>query len=346
MTNIEKLPFIKVKGSAEEIGYAQGKLLADRVRACFDFYTKSLFQKPKFDFEHHGKTFLDIVDRYAPEYAIEIEALAKGAGMKPWQISVLNARTEIFLQANAELIACECTALYFDGPRLLGQNWDWMKPCEELVVVMEIEREDGHRILQLTEPGILGKIGMNSAGFGVCLNILIGNKAFFSMPIHIMLRMVLDAATIEDAIARLKTMPIGTYSHMLLGSETGKWASLEFAGDEMREVDYYGLTPIHTNHYLSENRDDDRIEIIMDSKTRMKRARSLTKSLDGHDLASMKEVLLNHADGNQAICKDWIPIWHLEHGTVCSLVMDLPEKTLHITKGNPHRAAFTEYHLK
>jgi len=346
MSRSEKLPFIKVKGSAEEIGYAHGKNLAVRVRDCFDFYTKSLFQKPNFDFEHHGKTFLDIVDRYAPEYAVEIEALAKGAGMKSWQISVLNARTEIFLQANAELIACECTALYFKEHSLLGQNWDWMRPCEDLVVVMEMEREDGHRILQLTEPGIIGKIGLNSAGFGVCLNILIGNKAFFSMPIHIMLRMVLDAPSPEAAIKRLEKIPMGTYSHMLIGDDKGGSWSLEVAGDELRKVDYFGMTPIHTNHYLSEKRDDQRNDIIQDSQTRMKRARALSKTVKDRSFTGMKEILFNNADGDKAICKDWLPIWHLEHGTVCSLIMDLPQKTLHITKGNPHHSPFIDYDLK
>jgi isopenicillin-N N-acyltransferase-like protein len=38
--------------------------------------------------------------------------------------------------------------------------------------VQKIIRPDGHQLIQLTEPGILGKIGMNSAGVGVCLNIL------------------------------------------------------------------------------------------------------------------------------------------------------------------------------
>ena len=99
------------------------------------------------------------VSEYSAGYAEEIEGIAQGAAVDPLDIYALNARSEILA-----LPAQECTALCFPDARLLGQNWDWAQDLEELAVLMRIVRSDGHRILMLTEPGMIGKIGMNSAG--------------------------------------------------------------------------------------------------------------------------------------------------------------------------------------
>jgi len=37
---------------------------------------------------------------------------------------------------------------------------------------MRIKRNDRQEILQMTEPGIIGKIGFNNNGVGACLNFL------------------------------------------------------------------------------------------------------------------------------------------------------------------------------
>jgi isopenicillin-N N-acyltransferase-like protein len=331
------LPYVKLSGTHEEIGYQHGKLLRDRVRDCYTFYTRELFNDPGFDFEASGRRFLDFIGEHFPHYALEIEGIAQGSGLAPWQISVLNARTEVFLQANAALIN-ECTALYFAEERLLGQNWDWMMPCEDLIVLMEIEKNDGHRILMMTEPGIIGKIGFNDAGLGVCLNILLGHEGFTAMPVHIMLRALLDSRSVNEARDLLIRTPMDTFSHVLVGDCQGASLSMEFAGTKTLEVDYGGEIPLHTNHYLSEERDADHIDVIVDSRCRMKRARELLDGIEQTSFDMMKKVLLDDADGEHAICKQYTPIWNLEHGTICSLIMDLPRRTLHITKGNPHRA--------
>ena len=332
------LPLIKIKGSPEELGYQHGRILRDRVRACYAFYTQTLFQDPSFDFATHGRKYLAFIGEHFPAYALEIEALAAGSGLEPWQITVLNARTEIFLQVNAALIN-ECTAMFFPPTGLLGQNWDWMMPCEELVVLLELEREDGHRILMMTEPGIIGKIGMNNKGLGVCLNILLGHEGFTAMPVHIMLRAVLDSDCVKAARQQLYRVPMDTYSHILAADSSGDFLSMELAGEEKHEIRYGGQIPLHTNHYLCGRPDADHVEVIQDSRTRMGRAKGLLAEIDEASMGEMAQILLDHANGDRAICKTYSPIWHLEHGTICSMIMDLPGRTMHITRGNPHRTS-------
>ena len=65
----------------------------------------------------------------------------------------------------------------------------------------------------ITEPGIIGKIGLNSSGLGVCLNILRINKRLDGVPVHIVLRAVLDATNINDALDRAKASGQGKASN-------------------------------------------------------------------------------------------------------------------------------------
>jgi isopenicillin-N N-acyltransferase-like protein len=54
---------------------------------------------------------------------------------------------------------------------MIGQTWDWAQRLEGHFVVMEIQFPSGHKLTQLTEAGIIGKIGFNNCGLGVTLNI-------------------------------------------------------------------------------------------------------------------------------------------------------------------------------
>src|SRR5262249_13237664 len=52
------------------------------------------------------------------------------------------------------------------------QTWDWHDEFADSWLVWTIEHPGGHVVHTLTEYGILGKIGVSSAGLGLNLNIL------------------------------------------------------------------------------------------------------------------------------------------------------------------------------
>ena len=337
------LPFYQLRGEPEEIGHQHGTLLKDRIHECYEFYTKTLFDKPNFDFKKHGLRFLEIITNYHEPYGREIKALAEAAEMEPWQIAVLNARSEIFLVAKTELTG-ECTALFFEEAGLLGQNWDWMTPCERFMVLLEIENTQGQKILTMTEAGILGKVGFNDAGLGVCLNILLGDQPYAAAPIHIMLRRVMECRTLEEVQQEMDRADAYGYSNMLIAQADGAYMNLEFMGKTYARVAYDQI-PVHTNHFLNAPIDQQDIPPIVNSKTRLNRAKSLIAELNQPDLDDMIRVLLDKENGPDAICKAYAPMWDTEHGTICSLVMDLKTKTLHITKGSPYHQEFVSHAL-
>ena len=66
----------------------------------------------------------------------------------------------------------EYNELYLKESGILSQNCDWAKDLEPLTVILKIKKKTKPEIIQIAEPGIIGKIGMNDAGLGVCLNFL------------------------------------------------------------------------------------------------------------------------------------------------------------------------------
>src|SRR6185436_584334 len=127
----------------------------------------------------------------------EIAGIAHGAGQDEYELRAINARTEILAGMSG---LTECSVVGQGG--LLAQNWDWHPDATHSTLVWIVEHEHGW-FATLTEAGILGKIGLNDAGLGVCLNILhtTADGGLDGTPIHILLRRTLATAeTVDDAL--------------------------------------------------------------------------------------------------------------------------------------------------
>ena len=159
-------PIIKIQGDAAERGRTHGTQLKERIQRTIQFYRKQ-FQIPEQQILEISDGFRTATAAFRQDIYTEIETLAQAAEVDPLWIYALNGRTELL-----NLNPMECTTLAFKNQRILGQNWDWESDIEELAVILDIETEDGHRILTMTEPGMIGKIGMNNHGVGVGLNFM------------------------------------------------------------------------------------------------------------------------------------------------------------------------------
>ena len=341
------MKLINLKGTPVEIGYQHGELLREQVRRVWKFYSETLFNSRLAQLKEYGYNFLKVVREFHSDYATEMAALAEGAGLASWQIAALNARTEI-LHNLTDIDVGECTAMYLPYTRILGQNWDWMEELEPLVVVIHIERADGHRILQMTEPGIIGKIGLNSNGMGVCLNMIRGGARPDSVPVHIMLRAILDAGSIDEALDILGNAQ-GTFSNILMADDQGSSEDLELAKQSSTIVDYAGESPIHTNHYLSylrESIDVSKQESFSNSTARFARAKALIQQFECHaGMEELQSILGDTEAPTYPICRDYLPSSGHRVGTVAAVMLDLPGRALHVTRGIPGLNPYTRFLL-
>ena len=185
----------------------------------------------------------------------------------------------------------------------------------------------------LTEAGIIGKLGFNSAGLGVCLNAIVTDRleaGRHAAPRR--LRAILDSRTLGDAIGA-----VARAEHRLLGELPGR------AARERRRVDIEAvpgdldvLLPerdvlAHTNHLLSPRL----VGVRCLGKQafprhlpspRLAYAGCSTSAGASSTRMAAREILRDHANAPDSICRHLDEVVDPEGRrlhSVFSLVMDL-----------------------
>jgi isopenicillin-N N-acyltransferase-like protein len=225
---------------------------------------------------------------WAPRLAAEIEAIAAGAGLAIWQVAALNARTEILAKGRGE---CSTVVLLGDPPRTL-QTWDWHEHLDDVKFVWDT----GH-VRTLTEYGIVGKIGVNSAGLGVHMNILhhASDGGGDGVPVHVVARRILDEATTVEEAAKIARSADVCASTVLTAVDRHGAACLELCPAGLGEVRPRDGVLLHTNHFLDpelaegeDNRDEDpeswdRLEALEQRIDELRTAPDLADVIKLHD---------------------------------------------------------------
>jgi isopenicillin-N N-acyltransferase-like protein len=364
LDRLGNLPFVQIAVATSRsgdprapfsVGEAQGELLQDQIHDVWRFYRHSRFKSfTDEQLKTQAAHFEKVIETFEPAYAEEIRGIACGAGLEPWQVFALNARTELINRARQSSTPAnepgECTSVSFGGgAAVMGQTWDWGVDVAQSMAAIEITRPDGHTLVFLAEPGIIGKMGMNSAGVGVALNILGGEAQSDGVPIHILLRSALDADSAEAAIARFQFGTArGTMSNILIADATGKHALLEFYGHDLFVIS--PTTDIcHTNHYLESG-----VEVLGDdfssvnSACRLQRTRQLLHGVSNRSVDDMKAILGDQANGEHAISAT--PKYYADYdmtiGTIVTMVADLKNRTIHFTHSKDGHAAYTAHTIR
>jgi isopenicillin-N N-acyltransferase like protein len=124
--------------------------------------------------------------------------------------------------------------------------------------------QQGHNLVQLTivqdslptikmisEAGIIGKIGLNSSGVGLCFNAIRAKGVDKTrIPVHIGLRIVLESTSVLEAVSKLEEVGMASAAHFLIGDATTaiglEFTASTFAKLHVNENGYI----VHTNHML------------------------------------------------------------------------------------------------
>lgn len=164
--------------------------------------------------------------------------IAAGCELPFPSILALNVRTEI----RYGLATDGCTALCYSMPSasttLLAQNWDWQPEQKANLIRLRISQAPKPAIDMITEAGIIGKIGLNSSGVGVCLNaIMVRGVNWNFVPVHLALRLCLDSQSVHAAVRMLQqTGSVASACHITIADAGG---GLGF------ECDYASIHPLN-----------------------------------------------------------------------------------------------------
>jgi len=217
----EIFPFIQFNGqTSRERGYEHGTILSERINQSIKIYREQFSKQKNFN----EKYILNLCEQYrrgislySNDYLEELDSIAISSKQDPLWIIALNCRLEI-LNHLAFGIQNECTVLYDKQTCQLAENWDWIQDFEHLAFINYIKSNE---ILQMIEPGVLGKVGFNSYGIGVTINFVdpsFQSKNPSNIPLHVSLRAVLDQAkTLEQALDIFEKNGPGFGGHVLAG---------------------------------------------------------------------------------------------------------------------------------
>ena len=342
-------PIFEVGGTPYERGRQYGEQTAELVRFNLTRYWQLFQAKTGLSRPAVLKQvlpFLQPIKEYAPHLVEEMLGIAAGAGVLFEEILALNCRTELLSLGSIPLLS-ECTAIYVAPERtaagrpILAQNWDWSEVLRGGMVLLRIEQPGRPTVLTLTEAGMVGKIGLNSAGVGVCTNFLRHDHRRVGVPFHLILREALNAPRLGLAISAVYRNGRADAANYLLAHAAGEAIDLEATPSKVGYLHPRDGLLVHSNHYLTPHlqKGDSGISQSDNTLPRFGRATRLLKMSRKEEttIEMVKSVLCDHFDHPRSICRHPDPeaATMEQSATLASMVVDLKAGRMHITCGEP-----------
>lgn len=366
-------PQFTIRGAPRERGRQYGKHAADQIRISIASYARLFAYVRGIDWhtaQREARRYVPVIEQHAPDLLEEMRGIAEGAAVPFATIVALNVRTELLAGWRADVAHAgyqaafarnraadvpqpgECTTLAAlpgatkNGAPLLAQTWDWYGEQRAACLLLRIEAPGAPTILTLTEAGILAKIGVNSAGVGVCLNILFTDRDGLEpgMPVHVQLRRVLQSGSAAEAIAQVENVQAAASSCITIVDRGGTGVSLEATPYGVGRLEPRNGLLAHTNHCVTEavGAYNQPLSPASGSVPRFDRATALLHEHHGQiDHDTLIAALRDHTHAPTCICR---------HGaaagadyvaeSVTGVVLDVAAGTMLVAAGVPCQVPF------
>ena len=200
---------------------------------------------------------------------------------------------------------------------------------------MTIEQPGKPNISMMTEGGIIGKIGLNSAGVGTTLNAISANGVSFGkLPVHLALRTVLSCTSMLEARQKLLEAGVAAACHITIADAESGGVGLECSAEGIVELaaNESGACT-HTNHFIRPQVKESKM-FVLDSPIRLERINEIVRSLNGGPtMDDLCEALKDEYNKPEAICRSRTVKSSSE--TLFSIVMDLRNGFARVKMGQP-----------
>lgn len=348
------MKFLELSGTPFDIGKQHGEQAKEEIHISLDSYERLFYKWGKFrwkDAAEKAKQYIQYIEKVDVAFLEEIDGIAKGASVDYSDILILNARSEIALTLPNTLDGCTSVAALqpFANSTYLAQNWDWRGAQFNATIGLRIVQKNRPTIQMITEAGIIGKIGFNAKGLGVCLNAIRATVAKNYLPLHLGLRLVLNSETVEEASERVTKNKIASAANFLMAQDDGKSKSTAInmevsplGNDSKRTTNRYVY---HTNHLCSkaiiEKIGQSNLSTTENTYLRFDRMKQLLQEQDKKGVPAtsddIRRWLADHDNKPFSICR------HKEPGssdytnsvTIFSVIMDLRKKEMLYLDGQP-----------
>ena len=350
----ELFPLVVVEGTPGERGYRHGAEARERVARSVDIHRRAIRLYGGLEWSaaaERAAAYLPILREYAPEMVEELRGIAEGAGLPFADILTLNTRYELTFTPR---LAGGCTSFAVlpeasaNGHTYLGQNWDNLFALVDACLVLKVVQAPGPSYLTVTEAGVPAMVGLNAAGIGIARNALIvaGGDGRPGVTMNATHYRVLNAQRFGDALGAVVAARLGSPLCYVIGAP-GEALALEAAPPLSDYVHDDAGILTHANHFESPRLhvEDLGKAALPDSLFRARRLRRTLEARRGSlDVPAIFAALSDHFNYPNSLCRhpDERDAADGRWGTVCTAVMDLDDRVLHLSDAQPcgghHRA--------
>ena len=354
MATVAAYPIIKVSGSAHQRGRQYGEQARDRVAKCIEIYQNFFEGRANLGWEEavqRARGFAESIQALEPSILEEMRGIADGSGFRLEEIVAVNCRTEILFAAtdnpgngrpSSELHECTSIAVppasSTSGHTLVGKNWDWEVECQDSLVILQAEQDDGPSYVMIVEAGMVGRDGLNEHGIAVCGNMLRSTKdgRASGTPIPVIRRRILNSRRLDEALSVVLDANRAASGNYLLAHESGVIINFEASPEQVYTVYPENGLLTHSNHFVSVAAQAQGIDkcFLADSLYRDQRVRDLLEPSIGQiDVADIQQALQDHVGYPRSVCR------HDDQedtmASIASIVMDVTDRTVYVSSGPP-----------
>ena len=352
-------------GTTYEQGLAHGEALKESIIKNIEIYVNRFENEAgisKNELLENSGIYLNILREQSPEYVNGMNGIAESSNLELLEIAMLNLRYELLYHALGKKLQSDavdgCTSFAVlpeaaeNNHLLVGQNWDWI-PDIECVLTTSID-PDGLQRMAFTEAGIFGgKPGMNSEGVGLAVNGMYSTAddwSRFQKPFHLRCYEVLRSKNIEEALGALAGTPRSCTANFILGHASSRAVDIELAPDSLRLIDPVGGVLVHANHLVDPKEtgvsEPENLRRHL-SEFRHSRMEKLLNEQKPLNVDIVQEILKDNDHQPQSLCRHRYDSLHESQHTITktAMIMDLEERKMWVTNGQPCTAEIEEYSL-
>ncbi|MGM0575714.1 MAG: C45 family autoproteolytic acyltransferase/hydrolase [Myxococcota bacterium] len=251
---------VVLSGSPDAVGEAHGSLWADEITALARLRTRLTMERSDLPdreaLRRLARAHLPVLADFDRDLHAELLAIARGAGVTPEDVVVLNHYTDLRDIRRPEwgpLVepdGCSVSLVPRRDDALSAQTWDMHGSATPFVRLVEVRGEGVPTATLLTLTGCLGMAGLNEHGVGVLINNLTSTDARVGVVWSALVRRMLRERTAEAAHDVLQRAALGSGHHYLIADAHDAF-SVETSGREKLELSRGIHRPVvHTNHCL------------------------------------------------------------------------------------------------
>ncbi len=354
-----ELSAVELHGTARQMGEQFGEatraemheLLTRRLNAALEFAREESSRHFTSDqVLALARQCLPITEKYDPTGYEEFLGIARGAGMSPEHLFIMQGYTDFrdVLSCHGPTVDGEgCSSIIVTREHaanhqlLLGQTWDLQTDNMPYVRLVHRRPSDGSpETWSLTLTGCLTLIGLNSEGIAVGTTNLRTTDARPGVQYLSILHRAIRSRTLEEVIASVRSAPRSAAHYFFAADAHGNAVGLECSAADCETLYPHDGLLIHCNHALTPS--IRAIESPFDQSStlsRQARCSHLLSTTSGLiDVETIRGIYADHDGGNNAICRHDVPPSGVS--TNACVIISPELRQMHACRGQAHRGVW------